>query len=823
VDLDIGPICKRVVVTGNRYWKRGDMGGNLLGRIVGHDWEISEPEPFLEMDIGWKNAFGGPEFSDNPFGKGYLPSGQGPSLDHSSELPNVERPERMMSHPSSVAEPAGYGPLEITWPERAKKIGTKYGKKWEKERFPEPAVDMDPTYYNSAPDDQQLKSGYWNGDETIVITHMHPDHPEIKTALPAVRPRCFVLQKAKGNERWNEVPLIPETVWLFPNVKRGILVSRGVFEIDTFYGVDVDTVLLAWELRDGKTRTSADYRSSVKLRQDDETSSDWSAREDDLSPPEGIPEEENIFGDDEEEEEDLGLTKADEQAQKMIAKASDMLQKAGLNPAEYLAAAVPPPQAKPPKLEKMSDIGKIQEWADREIDKAEKVVAEMEAKSSFAGATTKEELKKLAEDKVREICKRSGQDYDAVMAAAAAIPVSEKSVLAKAKEMILKTKAEVSDNPVKLIELDAALKKVEAAELETAMEEDSDMNAMMRQTAHYGDPPDMPTPERAAFLRAWVLETYKMGKSLSAEDLTGVDLSNLNLKGADFKGATMDSANLSGCDLTGADMSECLSARVDFSNSILADVNFTKSGLGKAKFVKANLTRANLTEAAIDFSDFSAATLVDAVLKIELCQESDFTSADLSGVRMSEGEFLKSTFSKTNFRNAILKKISFMESRLLGADFSGADLEEACFVEVNADSAIFTSAMMKNTNAHLNCKFTNCRFTCINGEAINLGQTDLSGADFSDASLPNAAFGESALNRSIFDRVVAREADFTDSDLSDASFEGADLMQSSLQGTMLYRTRFVNAHLFGADLLNARIEDADFRGAVIQRTLLEES
>jgi hypothetical protein len=144
VDLDFGPIIKRIVVTGNRYWVRGDRSENILGRLVGHDWEMSDPEPFLQMDIGWKNAFGGEDFPHNPWGKGYLPTGQSPYIDHTSPVPNVERPERMMSVPSSVSEPAGYGPIDATWPLRAEKVGKKYSEKWEKERFPEPAVDMDP-------------------------------------------------------------------------------------------------------------------------------------------------------------------------------------------------------------------------------------------------------------------------------------------------------------------------------------------------------------------------------------------------------------------------------------------------------------------------------------------------------------------------------------------------------------------------------------------------------------------------------------------------------------------------------------------------------
>lgn len=825
VDLDIGPIYKRLVVTGNRFWKKGNVGEHFIIRVVGYDWEASSPEPFLEMDIGWKNAFGGPEFSDNPLGKGYLPPGEVPAWEGTSSLPNVERTDQMISLPSDSLIPGGMGPLDIAWPDRARKIGKKYGKQWEKERFPEPATDMDPTYYNAAPEDQQLEEGFWKGDEDFVITHMHPDHPTLRSALPPIRSRCFVLQKSDAGERWNEILLTPETVWLFPNVQRGILVSRGIFEIETFYGVDVDTLLLAWELKGGRTRSAEDYRTSVALRQDDETSSDWMAREDDLSPPEGIPEEENIFEEDEDDAADPSAALADAQADRLLKKAADMLTAAGVNPDEYLSGIAPPPPTPAPKLKKMSDIGKIQEWVDKEVDKAEKAVAEMASESRFGGVETKEEAKKLIEKQLKDHCQRVGQDYGAVEAALAAAPAAAagKSIFQKTKEMIAKARIEIGDNPEKHRELDAALKKVEAAEAQAAKDDDADMQDMMRQAVHYMDPPNMPTPERLAYLRRWVVERHQRGENLSGEDLSWVDLSGLDLRGADFKGATLDSANLTQADLTGADLSECNLARANLTAGTFMDTNLFKSGLGKARLIEANLARANLTETSIDFADFSSAVLTEAVLKTDLSQEVTFNGADLSGAKMPGGDFLKSNFKGTKLRGAKLAKSTFMECRLEDADFSDADLEEACFVEVRADRALFLDAHMKNANAHLNSRFKECRFTGIQGESLNLSQTDLSGADFSRAALLRASFGESALNRAVFDRCIARASDFTDADLSDASFECADLLQSSLQGTLLFRTRFINAHLFAADLLYARIEDADFSGAVIARTLLEES
>jgi uncharacterized protein YjbI with pentapeptide repeats len=829
VDLDFGPIVKRVVVTGDRFWTRGDRQENILRRLVGHDWRMSDPKSFLEMDIGWRNALGGEAFPENPQGKGYLPPGTSPYIDHSSPLPNVERPERMMSVPESVAEPAGYGPIDVTWPQRAQKSGKKYDKKWERERYPEPAVDMDPTYYNAAPEDQQLKEGFWTGDEAFVITHMHPDHPRQESALPRVRPRCFALQRLREKERWQEIPLHPETVWLFPNIEQGILVSRGVMEVETFYAVDVDTLLLAWELKDGERRLSEAYRNSVKLREDEETSSDWMAREDDLSPPEGIPEEPDILAGQAEKEDgeaaNRDAARLQERAEGFLGKAREMLAKAGINPADYLfdAAIAMTPVGTPPNLRKMSDVGKMLEWSNLEIANAEKEAAAFAASSSFGNITTQEHGRRVIEERARKICNRMGQDYDKLQAAAAKDPPSDKSMLTRARELIMQTKAKADDNPEKAKALNDAIKRIdEVAPQIAAAEDDPDLAAAVRENAHYLDPPEMPSPERSAYLREWVKGQHQKGESCATEDLSGVDLSGLDLGGVDFKGAKLDSANLTHANLAGADLSEATLARADLSECILIGADLTKAGLGKATFVRADLTKADLTESAIHLTTFTAANLTNAMLKVGMCQESDFTMADLSGAELSQAQMMKSTLEKAKLCRAVLIKTSFVECRLIGTDFTAANLEEASFIEVDAKGAVFTSARMKNANAHLDSKFVECNFTHIDGEAINFGKTNLVGANFSDAALSKAAFGESSLNWAVLDRVIARESDFTDADLSDARFEQADLMNSSLQGTMMRRTRFIDAHLFAADLLHARMEETDFRGAVVTRTLLEE-
>jgi hypothetical protein len=85
--LQVGRFTDRILVFGNRRWvKRGDQ---LLP---------SDPEPFTEMDLGLKSAFGGQgQYADqpvphplNPVGKGFYVSA---AEAEGRALPNVECPE----------------------------------------------------------------------------------------------------------------------------------------------------------------------------------------------------------------------------------------------------------------------------------------------------------------------------------------------------------------------------------------------------------------------------------------------------------------------------------------------------------------------------------------------------------------------------------------------------------------------------------------------------------------------------------------------------------------------------------------------------------
>lgn len=238
VSLRLGPIEKTLNVFGDRFWERS--AGVLT---------ISRPQPFTEMALGYDRSFGGEGFAPNPVGKGHAPM-VSPAGARVQPLPNIEDPRHLIGAPDDRPAPAGFGPLDPAWPQRAGKLGT-YDSRWLAQRWPFYPDDMDWTYFNAAPDDQQADA-FFTGDERFVLAHLHKTKPAIESHLPGLRHRVFVKQleageKPDGEALFKEVKTRIDTVWLFPHAERGITISRGTVEVADDEALDVTHLYIATE------------------------------------------------------------------------------------------------------------------------------------------------------------------------------------------------------------------------------------------------------------------------------------------------------------------------------------------------------------------------------------------------------------------------------------------------------------------------------------------------------------------------------------------------------------------------------------------------
>ena len=188
--LHIGPIDKRLSVTGPREWQPDVRPARWPlrreAKITG--WSLSPPEPAAQVDMDWRHSFGGsPEFDPdaepddrNPIGRGRLGS---PETWRDTPLPAPQIHGGDLT-PDDDATPAGLGPIPPFWAQRSRHAGT-YDEDWQANRHPLLPRDFDPRFWQSAPEDQ-IARPYLRGDEAYRLTNLHPEHPLAEGRLPGL-------------------------------------------------------------------------------------------------------------------------------------------------------------------------------------------------------------------------------------------------------------------------------------------------------------------------------------------------------------------------------------------------------------------------------------------------------------------------------------------------------------------------------------------------------------------------------------------------------------------------------------------------------------
>lgn len=166
VGMGLGEWSKRFAVIGERAWARGADGG----------WRASDPVPFVELPLSWRNAYGGAvEDADGdvrccPAN----PEGVGPwfEVDDALEgtpLPNTEQLDVPIDSPKADYVPQGLGPIARHWAPRPDHAGT-FDEAWERDRAPFLPDDFDARFHQCAPADQQI--AYPEAGDTLWLENL---------------------------------------------------------------------------------------------------------------------------------------------------------------------------------------------------------------------------------------------------------------------------------------------------------------------------------------------------------------------------------------------------------------------------------------------------------------------------------------------------------------------------------------------------------------------------------------------------------------------------------------------------------------------------
>lgn len=204
----VGDLERKLRVTGDRVWNKGALG---------------EPEPFTSMPVEWRNAWGGAAVPDNPLGKGAAPD---PKTGIRA-APNIYQADRVPAKPDEPVAPATYLPVGSGWPVRSQKPVTA-DQEWLAAGGPGLPPDFDRDWFFTAHPDQR-GAGQFRAGEAFAVSGMHPTKAEVTGALPGETP-WVRLEKVAGDGQGVEpvdVPLRLDTVWLFPDQEKGIVVWHG--------------------------------------------------------------------------------------------------------------------------------------------------------------------------------------------------------------------------------------------------------------------------------------------------------------------------------------------------------------------------------------------------------------------------------------------------------------------------------------------------------------------------------------------------------------------------------------------------------------------
>lgn len=657
----VGPYRRTLRISGDREWPRGAL---VRGATA--------PELFSEIPLTWDRAFGGEGYKKNPIGIGRRRLEDEDGSRH--PLPNIEDPDELVRTSRSRRDPAGFGPLDKTWPQRTALLGTYKKKNTRSPWFPD---DFDWGYFNAASPSMQV-DGYLVGDEDLYFENLHPEHATYQTKLPGQRVRSFMFEARddSGGRYFRDVPMHLDTLFVDMHKEELVLVWRGTATVRSFEFEEVDALYVAVESLDEKPGTVKEHRIAFELLRDGPP-----LEEAEIPEPPEIPSAEELDA--------MGL--AGVRAQMAEMGVPESLQEI-LDGAESLDDL----QAKIFALTPEVDEG----YLDRMVAESNEKLAQMAEEHGLDAAVfrppevpTPEEASDaaLTPDRVEARCKAgeslAGEDLTEFDLAGRDLHGADFSgaILSSAN----------------LAEANLAGANLENAHLSEANLSGCNLS-QANLTGAYLTKVQMP----GAVLTEATLENTLIVEANAA----GADFSRANASGAmmpscDLAGAVFEEATLEGCDFTdtqldgtvfrGARLSDAFFDRaqadgVDFTGADLTKFRTSEeTRLVNAKFIECTITGSSWIAATLDGSDFSLANLAKA----------DFSRSSLEGATFDRADIRNGDFCGAKLQGATLTDSNLFKANFIRADvrdcaFDGASLFEANFADALQDGASFEDAVL---------------------------------------------------------------------------------------------------------------------------------
>ncbi len=793
VRLMVGPPEKRYV--DKKLYVFGDRKWTLIG--------ASEPDMFSRMPIDYAHAFGGKDYAQNPIGKGLVPV-TGPTGAEFHPLPNVEDPRAVMKSKGDKPPPASFAPWDLTWPHHfTKKMGS-YTSDWVEKNGFALADDVDFSLFNVAAPDQRAPQ-FFPADEQFRVENMHPERRVLDGKLPGFKGRCLVrfAKKYDAEQTFRDVPMRIDTIHLFPHRERAIIFFRGVIDVHTMDGSDVELVVAAVE--DEERKSIEHYATVVERRLDKEKGALYSLRDRDLMPASAeVSNAKGISVDDPlekaAEREDLARQNFARRAQREYEKAREQALAQGVDP-----EAIPPPPP-PPAPVAIPDLENIADFVEAEKERTDKQRAEAEA----AQRDVMERLGALA--------KEFDIDLEKLQAEAKKDQAGPPKFSAAAEIERLEDMLQLSENagaPVPGLKEKLDDPNFRAQLLETQAQ----LYRAYRITAHQQLPAGAMNDAESATARAELVEQLA-GAPRTRRDFTGANLAGIDLRGMDLEGAFFEGANLKGANLEGANLKDAVLARANLEGANLTKADLSRANLGAAKLLGANLSDAVLVGAILYETDVSGCKLC----RVNLNEANAFNlradGADFTGVKAERLVLVKGSFRGASFKASRIFQSIFMECDVSGIDCAGSDFSETVFLQSTGEGARFTNARIESLRI-VESSFEKSDFSNAHMPGSNLRGAKLAGSNFAGVNLRRSDLSTADMTGVDFERGIAVECLMLDTVLEDAKMMGANLMLSIMHRAILRGADVSKANLFCADLTGAVGDNrTSFSGSNVKRALV---
>ncbi len=824
VVVRVGPVAKALDVHGDRVWVR-ERG--IL--------RIGDPVPFTAMPIDWSRAFGGPGYPANPVGVGYWrESPEGPL-----PLPNIEDPANPVLSPDDHPAPAGLGALGLMWSSRSGRIG-RYRAGEIGQEPPELPADSDWTLYNQAPHDQWLP-GAFAGGEAFSLEGLHPEKERLEGRLPRIVLRSFATLR---DGAFVEVPLAPETLWLFPDLEVGVMIHRGSLPVASDDASEVESVLLAAE--DPGEGRLPDHYLGVRNRRTGRDPKDRSRFSDVPLLPARLGDDLRSHMLDVEYHLASTPSTAGEKIGKILEHRKETIDRALAGEPAVGAGESPEGQenlrkaleAKRDEVEQalnalchqppMSLLDRVKESEARRIP--------VEDPAAYAEATLREAVGRIPS----EVFENANLDRESflrtLMRQPEAPPKSRggpgterlEELREKIEGLLTQEEAQMPGGlpPEKRQALGEDLSRIDRAreKMESSGAGGTLSDSMVR-TLHHFRPPDA-DPERARSGREQVVEGLRHDRLFRGRTLRGADLSGLDLSGCDFSECDLLGADLSGSDLAGARFSGAWLAHARLSGARVDGADLSGAGLGCADLTGIRGTGVNFQKAVLSGAVFDGCVLSEGRFSGAELFQARFHRSALRKCSFPGGKFLRAgrlpfppsgagedlgeriLFRETDFSGSDFTKTLFMKVDFHGCDFSGADLSGATFLECAGPETRFSGTILRKASFPNSVDFSRSWFDGADLALANLRGLDLSRSDFRGATLTGTDLSGANLSGVRLSGVRAVGARFMKADLRGADGRGGDFRQGLFLKADLCNVDFSHGSLYGAGFTGAKIDDS---------------